>query len=433
MDLDSLYFPYLLSLAMGLLVGLQREQSDPPVAGFRTFTLITLLGTLTGTLSQMYGASVLAVGLVSVLALMLAGNAMRLVVARSLSDDSSKQARLADTGMTSEAAALVMFGVGALFAHGELLLGVVVGGSVTLLLFLKDALHTFAGRLSRDDLKAIMQFVLLSCVVLPVLPDATFGPYDVLNPRSIWLMVVLIVGISLGGYITYRFMGHRAGLWVGGVLGGLISSTATTVSYSRRSTASEGELDTLAIFVITTASTIVCVRVLVEIGAVSYGTLLPSAIPPILILMAASAAFAAGAYVFARKSDDEMPEQKNPSELGSALVFGALYAGVLLALAAGRSHFGEAGSMAVSILSGLTDVDAITLSVSELVQRGEVSPERGWRLVMVATLSNAVFKTGVVAVLGSRKLLQWMVLYLMLLVVVGAALIWLWPAWVVAM
>ena len=161
-----------------------------------------------------------------------------------------------------------MYALGAYAVLGHRAVAVALGGTVAVLLHFKAELHGAVNRLGDGDLRAIMQFVLLALVVLPVLPDATFGPYAVFNPREMWLMAVLIVGLSLAGYIALKFFGERAGIVAGGLLGGLISSTATTVSWSRL-TRGRPETARAAALVIVIASTVVYGRVLAEIAAVA--------------------------------------------------------------------------------------------------------------------------------------------------------------------
>jgi uncharacterized membrane protein (DUF4010 family) len=279
---------------------------------------------------------------------------------------------------------------------------VAIGGGVAVLLQFKPEMHKFAKRLGDDELKAIMQFVLITCIVLPVLPNQTYGPYDVFNPWKTWLMVVLIVGMSLGGYIVYKFLGRGAGILLGGILGGAISSTATTVSYSRQGRI-HPQTTHVAAIVILLASTVVFIRVLIEIAVVSPRFLATSAVP-ITLLMLLTALPAVIMWYRVRTEPSEMPEQKNPTQMKSALVFAVMYALVLLALAAARQHFGSNAMYVVSALSGLTDMDAITLSTADLANTDAQILADGWRLILVAALANLVFKAGMVGLLGGRRL-----------------------------
>ena len=248
-----------------------------------------------------------------------------------------------------------------------------------------------------------------------MLPDETYDRYDVLNPRQIWLMVVLIVAISLGGYIVFKWLGSQAGTVLAGVLGGLISSTATTVSYARRTREPRASIR-LAALVLIIASAVSVARVLAEIAIVAPSSFLYLA-PPLAIQLAWLALLALGTYFTARGIDEKSPPSGNPAELKSALVFGGLYAVVLFAVAAAKELLGDSGLYAVAVLSGLHDLDAITLSTAHLVNQGQVNPDTGGRLILVATLSNLAFKGCLVTILGHRRLVGWMT------VLFGAALV----------
>ncbi len=401
------------ALGLGLLVGLQRERVDSAVAGIRTFALITLFGAIAAQLGKAFGGWVVAAGLLCAAALVIGGNLARI----SKGDG--------DPGQTTAFAALVMYGVGAWVVAGSMAVPIVIGGAVAVLLHMREPLHRFVEKIGEDDLKGIMQFVLISLVVLPVLPNRDMGPYGVLNPYEIWWMVVLIVGLSLAGYVAYKILGANAGAALGGVLGGLVSSTATTASYARR-TQEEPEGNRLAAMVVMIASTVVYVRVLVEIAAVAPRHLRALG-PPIGAMLALSVAVAAAVWFLGRKKGAELPPQENPAELKPAVLFGVLYAVVLLAVAFARDRFGTAGLYAVAALSGLTDMDAITLSTARTVQGGGLSPDTGWRAIVLASLSNLLFKAGIVAALGSRGLLAWIAALFGIVGLGGGLILWLWP------
>lgn len=406
--------PFALALVLGLLVGLQRERTGSAIGGLRTFPLVTLFGTLSGLLAQELGSGILAAGLIALAAL--------IVVATWV----SVRAGHLDPGLTTEVALLLMYAVGALLAFEHLAYAAILSGIIVLLLHLKGQLHAFAGRLSDDDVRAIMQFALLSLVILPIVPDRFYGPYSVLNPRQLWWMVVLIVGISLAAYVLLKLLGARLGSLVGGLLGGLISSTAATVTFARRARDSRRDADFAALAIVL-AATVVFVRVLVEVAIVVPQELVTMA-PPVLVLLVLLAALAALAYRRLKPGEQEPPTPDNPSELRTALVFGALYAAVLLAVAAARQSWGHEGMILVAILSGLTDMDAITLSVSQLTKSSRLEADLAWRLIIVASLSNLVFKSAMVAFLGNRRLLKEVALPFAATLAVGLALVWLWPA-----
>jgi len=390
MDISSLFQQLGIALGLGLLVGLQRESAASPLAGVRTFPLVTVLGTVCGLLSQAFGGWILAAGIIALVVIIYVGKIIEMSKGHP------------DQGITTEVALLLMFAVGAYLVVGDRAAAIAIGGGAAVLLHFKGELHGIVAKLGANDLKAIMQFALISLVILPVLPNRTYGPFAVLNPRNIWWMVVLIVGINLGGYIAYKFLGQRAGITLGGVLGGLISSTATTVSYAKRAAAAPVAIGPAAI-VIMIASTVVFARLLLEIATVAP-SFLPTAAPWLTALLLLSAVSSFALWFRSDKNHEEMPEQENPSELKSALVFGLIYAVVLFVVAAVKELYGSRGLYAVAALSGLTDVDAITLSTAQLVNAGRLNADDGWRLIVVAAISNLIFKAGAVAALGRRKL-----------------------------
>jgi uncharacterized membrane protein (DUF4010 family) len=405
-----------LATGLGLLVGLQRQWATREIAGIRTFPLITLLGLILTVLAQGYGGWLPAAGILSVVALMVIAN-----VARWNAGDS------AGTGITTEIAALVMYGVGAMLAMDLAAPAVVTTGLVAVLLHWKDPLHTFVKRIGESDFDAIVGFVLIAFVILPVLPNQDFGPYSVLNPFEIWLMVVLIVGISMAGYVAFKFFGTRAGAVVAGITGGLISSTATTVGYARRSRENPARSPAAAL-VVTLASVVVFGRVLVEIAVVApdiFGETAPPliAMGVLMLLIALVLLFRAPGEHDAEASDPEPP-----SDLKSAIVFGGLYAAVLLAVSFAREYLGEGGLYGVAALSGLTDMDAITLSTAQLVKGGGIAADVGWRLILVGSLSNLVFKSGVVAVLGHKHLRTRIFSAFGIALVGGLGLLFFWPS-----
>jgi uncharacterized membrane protein (DUF4010 family) len=384
-----------------------------PLAGLRTFALVSLLGALTALLGGQMGAWLIIAGLLAVTALMIMGNVMMM-----------RQAD-ADPGQTTEAAVVLTFLVGALVVVGPREVAIALGATVAMLLHLREELKHWVARLSDDDVRAIMQFVVISLIVLPVLPDRTYGPYDVLNPRQIWLMVVLIVGLNLAGYAAFRVLGRRVGTTLAGVLGGVISSTATTMSYARLTRRSPDHTGA-AITIVWIASGVVFVRILIEISAVAPG-FLPVAAGPMAIMLGF---FAVAAVLAVRTTTGpaESPlDPGNPSELKPAVLFGALYALVLFVIAAAQDVLGNVGLFAAAAFSGLTDIDAITLSTSQLVATDVVDEQTGWRLILVAALSNMLFKLGLASALGTPAMAKRLAALFTLAVVVGGGLIVFWP------
>jgi uncharacterized membrane protein (DUF4010 family) len=327
---------------------------------------------------------------------------------------------------------LLMFAVGALVVVGPMPIAIAVGGGVAVLLQFKPELHDMSQKLGDEDLRAIMQFVLITCIILPVLPNHNYDPtiwfqhrvsLDVLNPRQIWLMVVLIVGLSLGGYISYKFFGRDAGTLLGGILGGAVSSTATTVSYARSARHDPIGAQNAAV-VIMIASTVMYVRVLVAVAIVSQD-FLRTLLLPIFILMLLTLLPALVLWQWTRrrgKGDRHLlceapegpfrqkvpvpfsaPEHQNPTQLKSAVVFGVMYAAVLLALAAAKVYWNGQGLYAVAFFSGLTEMDAVTLSTARLSASDPLVASDGWRMIVIAAMANLISKAGIAGLLGGWR------------------------------
>ncbi len=406
------------SLGLGLLVGLQREYTDHKIAGIRTTTLSTLFGTITGMVAKQWDSSLfIAAGALAVAGMMVAANFLK------------TRNDAIDIGQTTEVATLVMFGIGAYLVEGNLIVGAILGGSTAVLLQLKGTFGNFVAKLSKKDIIAIMQFAAITLVILPILPNQNYGPYNVLNPQEIWLMVVLIVGLGLGGYFLYKWLGTQAGTISNGILGGVISSTATTITYAKR-TKDLPELARMGAFIVLAASTVALIRILVEVSIVSPQHL-GSIAPPVVAQLLAMTLLCIGLYFFKHDTDEasgEMPEPDNPAQLKTALVFGALYAVILVGVAAAENHFGQNGLLAVSVISGFTDIDAITLSLANTLNRGGINVEQAWKYMLIASFSNLLFKGGLVALLGSKKIAKFVLPAFGVAIAAGLLIIWRWPS-----
>lgn len=401
-----------IALGLGLLVGLQREWVEEKPLGLRSFALITLIGALIGLYAEDAGLWIVAVGL--------------LVITLAIFVHTILLARGAEVaGMTTELAGIAMYLVGAMTTTGYPVTAVVLTGVVTLLLHWKVPLHALTRRIAPEEFQAIARFVLVTLVVLPVLPDRTFGPYDVLNPFHIWLMVVLIVGLNVAGYLALRFAGGAGGALLGGVLGGLVSSTATTVSYATRSRTDAATVP-VAVVVILIASSLVYVRVLLEVLAVAPA-LLSHLIWPVLAYLLLFVLVIGTLLIRFQQAEVEEMKTGNPAELSTALIFAAIYSVVIFASAAVSDRYGEAMLYPVAVLSGLTDVDAITLSVGNLFRASRISPDTAWRLIFVASIANLLFKAGVIAVIGGPVLRRRLLPILAVLAGVGVLGTMFWP------
>lgn len=411
----DLYLRPGLALAIGLLVGLQRERVKEGPAGIRTFALIALGGYVIGQLGLRFGGLAVLGGLVFLAAILSVGN---VIDARKHADHGG--------GATTEVAALLVFILGIYLADiaNDPVPAVIFTGVIALLLHYKSPLHQFVRGLGPEDVQAIMQFVLITLVVLPILPNRTFGPFDVFNPFKAWLMVVLIVGIGLAGYLAHRIIGNRAGTLLSGLLGGLVSSTATSVSASRYARENSDRV-TAAALIVLLSSAVSIARILVEMAVVNAKDLVTTGPPVALFLLV----FVALTFLLYRNRSAEVlrPDPPaNPAGLKPALLFGLLYVVILIAVAAAKEYAGTAGLFGVAILSGLTDVDAITLSTAGLVDAGKLDPSTGWRTILIAAMSNLAFKSGTVALVGGALLFRRILPILGAVFATGLALLVFW-------
>ncbi len=382
---------FLASLAIGLLIGLERERRPSSKAGLRTFALVALMGTLAAMLSSKIGSPWLLVTGFCIVGVM--------IIAAYLTSPTEEN----DPGTTTVAALLLCYALGALIWYGQTTLAVMLAIITTTLLYFKPELRGITKRLTRRDLVSILQFLVLTFVILPILPNQNYGPYDTFNPHQIWMMVVLISGLSLAGYVALHWTSQRYGAPLLGLLGGLVSSTATTLVYARHGKISEVMARVSAV-VILLSSQVVLMRLTVLSAVVS-----PNLLAKLLPVMGLGLLFGLAVTLFDwRKlhtsSDLPMPKTSNPTEILTALSFGLLYAVVLFFSAWISDIAGSGGLYVVALISGLTDVDAITLSSLRLFDLNKLSDDQAVIAISLAFLSNMIFKFGLVVFIGGTTL-----------------------------
>jgi len=379
------------ALGTGLLIGMERERRPDSAAGLRTFALVSMLGCLFALLGEKTGGPwMLAVGLLVIATAMVASN---------FSAMQEEQYR----GFTSEAAIIITYGLGAAIWFGYATLAVMLAITTTVLLYFKAELRQFSERMTPKDINSILQFAVLSLVILPILPSQDYGPYNAFNPRQIWWMVVLISGLALSGYLALRIIGARHGAALLGIFGGLASSTATTLMFSRHARDHQ-DLVRMAAIVILIAN----VMVMIRLGFVS-GVVAPTLVTPIAIVFACGILPGVGVALYGWKVLNAaghlpMPEVKNPTELKTAISFGLLYALVLLASAWLQDIAGNKGLYIVALASGLTDADASVLSTLRMYNLEKISSGEAVIAVTLALMANLVFKIGLVISIGGGKL-----------------------------
>ncbi len=433
-----------LSLGLGLLIGLQRESARSGFGGVRTFPLIAVFGTLGALASTRFGVWILPSGLLCVALIGIAERAFSLTrrwiraaelnASRSnenasenlptpepsislfvtktneikgASENESLPRR--DFGATTLVSALATYCVGAILANPAwTLVGLEAGAIVAILLQFKRKLHEISAALGENDLNAIMQFALVSFVVLPILPNQNFGPFGAFNPFEAWLTVALIVGMSLAGYVVYKFYGANAGVLFGGFVGGAVSSAATTTSYSKAVATGATSRDVAAV-VILLASATQTVRALILEASVSQ-EFFYRCVPASVVFIAASILPALWIWRRIRREPPASPaessgvsEQKNPTQWKTALTFGALYVVILFAIKASNALFGDLGTVASVAISGLVEMNAVALSVARLATTDPATMQDGWKLIMIASIFSYLFKVGVVFSIGGAR------------------------------
>lgn len=395
-DLLLLIQRALIALALGFLIGLEREYSKrvqdkvEQFAGVRTYTLMALLGFLCAYLALRYGDWVFIAGLVSLVALVIAAYGL--------------SAKPGAYGITTELAGILAFLIGALVFQGEVLFAVIVAVVVTVLLSLKLRLHSFIATLTPQDIRAFIQFVIISAVILPFLPNEPMGPNGVWNPYEIWLMVVLVAGISLAGYLLAKILGPSKGTMVSGIVGGLVSSTAVTLSLARRSRQQPDGPHTVTAASIIGATAVLYPRIWLITWVINQEMAIRMAPAFIFITLVAFGVV----YLMQRKAHGGTATEiatQNPLNFKVAIQFALLYMAVLWLMDIAAAEEGRFGLYATSVVFGATNMDVITLSIARNIESASIA--MGVIAVLLATLSNTVMKFMIVLLSGNKALRKW--------------------------
>lgn len=386
----------LIALALGLLIGLERgwhereTRAGGRIAGIRTFALLAISGEIAGTLSLLLSPWI---GAAALLAL-----AVVLAIGYRLNVDEDH-----DFGTTTVVAALLTYLLGVLVAVGEASLAVAVAVIATVVLHFKQTLHDWLHHLSGLELRGILQLALISAVLLPVLPNQGYGPWQALNPYEIWLLVVLIAGISLTGYFAMQLAGPDKGVMITAALGGVASSTATTLSLARMSRRLPRHR--LLAGGVLLASAIMYPRVLIEVAVLN-----PALLPQLAIPLGGMSLVSFATALLLWRHDDQHSTintreiAATPFQIGPALQFGLLLAVIMLAAEGIRTQIGEQGLWVVSIVAGLTDVDAITVTLARMAQDG-ISEHTAVVGITLAAVANTLVKGALATFAGGRALL----------------------------
>ncbi len=394
------------AILIGAFIGLEREHSRPEnektFAGIRTFSLISIFGFLAALISTITTPWVyfsLFIGFAS------------LVITSHIF--SAKEGKM---GGTTEVTAFIVFILGSLVMWNFTILAAVIGVVVTLFLTLKIQLHAFVGKVSEEDLYAALKLAIITVIILPLLPDQTYGPFNILNPRLIWYMVIFVSGISFIGYLLIKMYGQNKGVVITGLLGGMISSTAVAFTFSRKSKELKGLSLNFAAGIIL-ASTIMFPRIFVIVLVFSKSLLGKLWIPLLLPTIAGILI----TYLYSKKFKERQNQQvefKNPFVLKSALLFGLVFAVVIFVSKAAQVYFGNNGIYAAGVLAGLTSVDAIVLTLSRLSGLNENVAVSG---IIMAAIANTIVKGIISIFLGTEPLRRYVVIGLGILAFITAA------------
>jgi uncharacterized membrane protein (DUF4010 family) len=383
------------ALAIGFLIGIERgwsgrrEDEGQRVAGIRTFSLIGLLGGVLALLSQEISPWIMIAGFVSVSALVIAAHILDVV-------------RNDDVGTTTAFSMMLTFALAAWAAYGHQVPAMAVTVIAVLLLGHKPGLHRWLTKVTPQDFFAGLKLLVISVVLLPLLPDKGYGPWEALNPYWTWWMVVLISGLSFLGYVVIQIAGERMGMIVTAIAGGLASSTAVTFSLARFAREKTSLLFSAGVLV---ASSIMFFRVMIEVFVVHAALMHRLWLPLVIMLLGLMASLL---WIWRKPAKDARDQEqkielKNPLQLGMALQFGVLLAVILLLSEAMKEWFGNQGVYVLSVVSGLMDVDAITLSLSRSAH-SDLAAEVAIMGIVLACAANTIFKGLIFAVIaGFRK------------------------------
>lgn len=393
--MDQFLINLLVSASFGALIGLERQwetqlahPEQQVQAGVRTFAILAILGAICAHISKTEQPHVFVVGLAS-----LAGWLGVLLY--------KHQPEKGAAGLTTAATGLLTYLLGGLVVGGEAKVALVLTVSALLILACKPKLRSLSKQFTPDDVRVALQFLAVTGAILPVVPDKDFGPYGALNLRSIWLMVVVVSGLGFVGYAASRKLGTTKGIALTGMVGGLASSTATTLGMSKMSR-TKPEISNDCVLAIIIACTIMIWRVGLLILAISPALAI-ACIPNFVVMSIPGCVFIVR-QITKKHEEATAAAYQNPLNLRVALQFGALYAVVLVIVKVAAVSFGQVGLLVASGIAGLTDLDAISLSLSNLLRDNQIQTVVAANGILVALIANTSLKATFACMLGSKEL-----------------------------
>jgi len=404
MELNSEYIKILIIIIIGFVIGLQRELSNfyknrTDLAGARTFSIVALIGYLSTYINS---------NLIYVLGLIIAIG----YYLNNINDNSHR-------GITTEVSLIATYILGILI-NKNLELTIYIAVLIVFLLNLKSTLNTYEKYISKTDMNAAITFLLITFIVLPILPNHYIDKYKLINPYELWLFVILLSGLSFLGYILNKILGHK-GFYLAGIIGGLASSTATTITFSQKSKHNPS-ISTHTAIAINLANLLMLIRVFIWTSLFNLSIMHKLIIPYFLAL---SGGMIYTYYLFKQTSiikENTKIEYKNPLELWESfkygIIFGLIFAGVKVA----HTYFGESGTLIVSFIAGITDVDAITITLSKYAQNKTLIENIAIWGILIATFTNQIAKLSYSYFVGSKENFKYFAIFnLIVILILGAS------------
>jgi len=382
---------------IGLLIGLERERKrkkgDLAFGGIRTTPLISILGFI--------AALVSGVTSIYVFIAVFLGFAMLVGISYH------RAAETGETGATTELTFIIVYLLGALVFWNYMLISAVIAVILMIFLTFKPQFRSFAFRIEDEDVYATIKFAIITIIILPLLPDQTYDPFEVLNPRKIWFLVILIAGINFVGYILFKWIGAKKGILLLSVLGGIASSTATTLSFTERSKVAPGLSRNFAAGIVL-ASTIMFPRILMIVYFLN-STLAEKLFIPVGVIFIAG--LISSLLLFRTKEKIKLDgiTLSNPFRLLFAVKFGLIFAAILLFASVAQHYLGNQGIYLSSLFSGFADVDAVALSLAE-ISGSKITPEVALSGVLIAFFANTIVKAGIAVFFGSKYIKKYAVM-----------------------